>query len=144
MAKTILLVLSLVAGFAITYFFADRMSESTVYGAFGDPIKLDESTEKLGMTLFAFTMTLVGVYLGAAYRYLQVLKANGETTASFFKVTIAVFNSIDFLLGLFASPIAFGVIWQSINGISILGITAIALQNGFSIHAIMDGITNRN
>ena len=43
----------------------------------------------------------------------------------------SVFRSIDLWLGLFGSPLAYGLILKAIDGINLLGLTTLALENGF-------------
>jgi hypothetical protein len=49
-----------------------------------------------------------------------------------------VFSSVDFYIGLVGAPIVYGLLWRSLADISLAGLSVIALQNGFTSHAILD------
>ena len=51
---------------------------------------------------------------------------------------IDVFTSVDFYIGLVGAPIVYGLLWQSLVDISLAGLSIIALQNGFTSHAVLD------
>jgi hypothetical protein len=85
-------------------------------------------------------MTLIGVFIGAAYRRLIEMRGKGVATVKFHRLATEVLRSIDFHIGLIGSPLIFGLIWQAIDDISIAGITVIALQNGFASHAVLERV----
>ena len=133
------LFIAVIIGLGITLFFAFQTSLPSIHGAFAvtndSPI-----TGTLLSAAYGFCTTLVGVFIGAAYRRLIQLRDQGITTVKFSKVTKDVFGSIDFHIGLIGSPLVFGLIWQAISDISIAGLTVIALQNGFASHAVLERV----
>jgi hypothetical protein len=133
------LVLVIVIGLLITAFFISRSLVPTVQGAF--EIAGEKSwLGTVGSAVYGFLITLVGVFIGAAYRRLIELRGKGTTAVSLPAVTTDVVRSIDFHIGLVGSPLVFGLIWQSIGDISVAGITMIALQNGFTSHAVLERV----
>ena len=81
---------------------------------------------------YGYAVTLAGVALGSSYRELQRRQAKGhrqiKSVRSFFR---SVLRSIDFWMGICASPMVFALILQSAGGASTAALTAIGLQNGF-------------
>jgi hypothetical protein len=135
--RAVLLVLAMVAGFGITAWFVARSQVPTVMGAF----ESQESRTALSTALtagYGFAITLIGVALGAAYRRLIRMRAEGEDKVLVGKLVREVSGSIDFLIGLVGSPIVFGLLWKALADVSLPGLTLIALQNGFASHAILD------
>ena len=134
------LVMAVLAGLAITVFFVARSQIPTVRGAF----EVGTNGRSWFVTVltagYGFAMTLLGVFIGAAYRRLIELRSTGEDRARLRQVAAAVWGSIDFQIGLVGSPLIFGLLWQSIDDISLAGITVIALQNGFTSHAVLDRV----
>jgi len=130
------LVLVIVLGLLISAFFISQSRVPTVQGAF--EIAGEKSwLGTVGSVVYGFFMTLVGVFIGAAYRRLVELRGKGITSVRLPAVASDVVRSIDFHIGLVGSPLVFGLIWQSIGDISVAGITMIALQNGFTSHAVL-------
>lgn len=87
---------------------------------------------------YGFCLTLIGVAPGATYRRLITLRSAGVDKISFGKLIADVFCSVDFYVGIVGAPIVYGLLWQSLNDISLAGLSIIALQNGFTSHAILD------
>jgi len=81
---------------------------------------------------YGYLVTLAGVIIGCSYRQLQKLRDAGESNIQkpgLFLKQIA--SSIDLWMGIFGSPIVYALLWKSIDGGNISGLTVIALQNGF-------------
>jgi hypothetical protein len=94
--------------------------------------------------VYGYMITLVGVVLGSAYRELQTRKQRGETRIksprSFFS---AVFLSLDFWLSLCGSPLVYALIWKSMEGGNLAGLSTIALQNGFCCTVIIGSLISK-
>jgi hypothetical protein len=101
-------------------------------------------TQGLGTVLYGYLVTLVGVVLGSAYRELQARKERGETqianVPSFAK---SVLLSIDFWTSLCGSPIVYALLWKSLQGGNMAGLTVIALQNGFCCTMVISTFLKR-
>ena len=135
------LVLVIVAGLLITTFFVSQSRVPTVQGAFEVAKTTDTNwLSTISSAAYGFVMTLVGVFIGATYRRLIELRGKGTTSARLSLVFKDVLRSIDFHIGLVGSPLVFGLIWQAIGDISVAGITVIALQNGFTSHAVLERV----
>ena len=91
--------------------------------------------------VLAFLATWIGVLLGAVYRRLSSMQADGRKTSNLVKVIGQSLASIDFQIGLVGSPVVFGLLWQAIADMSTPGMLIIALQNGFSCHAVLKEVT---
>jgi hypothetical protein len=124
-------------GLGITYWFVSRSQVPGASGAFQSA-----TTQKWTSTLltagYGFCLTLIGVALGATYRRLIKLRSAGVDKISFGKLIGDVCTSVDFYIGLVGAPIVYGLLWQSLVDISLAGLSIIALQNGFTSHAILD------
>jgi hypothetical protein len=97
------------------------------------------------IVIYGYLVTLLGVVLGSGYRELQKLRESGatriENMRAFFK---NIFSSVDLWLGLFGSPIVYALLWKSVAGGNISGLTIIALQNGFCCTVIISNFVRRN
>ena len=126
-----------IAGLAITFWFVSRSEVPGASGAFQSA-----AAPKWTITLltagYGFCLTLIGVALGATYRRLIKLRSAGVDKIPFGKLIADVFSSVDFYIGLVGAPIVYGLLWQSLIDISLAGLSIIALQNGFTSHAILD------
>jgi hypothetical protein len=72
------------------------------------------------------------------------MRDKGETRITnvplFFK---NVFTSIDLWMGLFGAPIVYALLWKSLEGGSVAGLTVIALQNGFCCTVIIANLMKK-
>lgn len=135
MNKWLTFTATVVIAFIIILYSVVNSGNSGVSGAFGVD---EESSIATGITaVVAFSFTLFGVTLGALYRRLVELRESGRRTVSFKVLLRQVFASIDFKIGLVGAPIVFGLLWQAIADVSLPGMLIIALQNGFTSHAIL-------
>lgn len=141
--KLLRLVLVIITGLMITIFFVVRSSVPTVQGAFGVP-GVSSWVVTVSTAVYGFLMTLIGVFVGAAYRRLIELRSKGVSSVRLRSIAKQTLRSIDFHIGLVGSPIVFGLIWQAIGDISVAGITIIALQNGFASHAVLERVVPHN
>ncbi len=95
--------------------------------------------------VYGFVITLLGVLIGACYRELQSMKDKGQThigsLKEFFK---SIFTSIDLWMGLFGAPIVYALLWKSLDGGSVAGLTIIALQNGFCCTIITSNLMKKS
>ncbi|HEV8506336.1 MAG TPA: hypothetical protein VGQ53_13085 [Chitinophagaceae bacterium] len=97
------------------------------------------------IVVYGFIITLLGVIIGACYRELQSLKDRGQTHIENLKLFLKnVFTSIDLWMGLFGAPIVYALLWKSLDGGSIAGLTVIALQNGFCCTIIISNLVKKN
>jgi hypothetical protein len=97
------------------------------------------------MLAYGYAITLLGVTLGSAYRNLQERRQTGEKTIGSVGSFIRnVFMSIDFWLGLCASPLVYALLLRATEGGSTAGLTTIALQNGFCCTVIASGLLRKN
>jgi hypothetical protein len=127
----------LLVGFAITVWFVHHSDVPSASGAFQS--SGEASWQSVALTAaYGFAVTLVGVALGAAYRRLVKLRTAGTDKIAPLKLTGDVITSVDFQIGLVGAPIVYGLLWQSISDIHLAGLTVIALQNGFTSHAILN------
>lgn len=94
--------------------------------------------------IYGYVITLIGVVLGSAYRELQTRKQRGETTIrSPRRLLRAVFLSLDFWMSLCGSPLVYALIWKSMEGGNLAGLTTIALQNGFCCTVIIGSLISK-
>lgn len=135
--KIIPLTAVVVIGFTITAWFVHRRDIPGASGAFQSGGAGDWMSFALTAG-YGFVVTLVGVALGAAYRRLVKLGTSGTDRIKPLQLASDVINSVDFQIGLVGAPIVYGLLWQSISDIHLSGLTIIALQNGFTSHAILD------
>lgn len=91
--------------------------------------------------LFGYGITLLGVILGSAYRELQARRQRGLIRLKSFREFLgSVFLSLDFWMSLCGSPLVYALIWKSMDGGNIAGLTTIALQNGFCCTVIISSL----
>jgi hypothetical protein len=135
--RLLTLAAAVLVGLAITAWFVHRNEIPSASGAFQSAGAGSWQTVAL-TAAYGFAVTLVGVALGATYRRLVRLRASGVDAISPGKLIAAVVSSVDFQIGLVGAPVVYGLLWQSISDIHIAGLTIIALQNGFTSHAILD------
>jgi hypothetical protein len=128
-------------GLAITIWFVSRSDVPGASGAF-QSATTSKWTTTLLTAAYGFCLTLAGVALGATYRRLIKLRTAGEDKIPVGQLLGAVFSSVDFYIGLVGAPIVYGLLWQSLADISLAGLSVIALQNGFTSHAILDQFVN--
>jgi hypothetical protein len=108
-------------------------SEPLRFGANAAP-----EQQRTGVLIYGYAITLVGVVLGAAYRELQARKQRGETSITSPRDFLgAVFLSLDFWMSLCGSPLVYALIWKSMDGGNVAGLSTIALQNGFCCTVII-------
>lgn len=94
-----------------------------------------------GVMLYGYAITLLGVVLGSAYRELQARKQRGETRlTSVQEFAGSVFLALDFWMSLCGSPLVFALIWKSMEGGSVAGLSTIALQNGFCCTVVISSL----
>jgi hypothetical protein len=94
--------------------------------------------------IYGYIITLAGVVLGSAYRELQTRKQRGETMIrSPRRFLRAVFLSLDFWMSLCGSPLVYALIWKSLEGGNLAGLTTIALQNGFCCTVIIGSLISK-
>jgi hypothetical protein len=132
-----LYVAAVLAGLAITVWFVSRSEVPGGSGAF-QSATTSKWTSTLLTAAYGFGLTLAGVALGATYRRLIKLRTAGVEKIGIRQLLGDVFTSVDFYTGLVGAPIVYGLLWQSLADISLAGLSVIALQNGFSSHAILD------
>jgi hypothetical protein len=128
-------------GLAITTWFVSRSQVPGASGAF-ESVTTARWTSTLLTATYGFCLTLIGVALGSTYRRLIKLRAAGTDKIAILRLLGDVFTSVDFYIGLVGAPIVYGLLWQSLSDISLAGLTIIALQNGFTSHAILDQFVN--
>lgn len=131
------LTIALGIGFAITIVFVAITKHGSVFGVFEGDKSARDLLGMFGAGLYAFSITLVGVALGAVYRRLIQLKKDGVTRIQYLELIVHVATSVDFCIGLVAAPVVFGMLWQSMVETTLPGLTIIALQNGFAANAIV-------
>ena len=129
------LVLVIVIGLLITAYFISQSRVPTVQGAFEAAGKWSW-LGTVASAAYGYLMTLIGVFIGAAYRRLIELRSKGTTSVRLRVVMAEVLRSIDFHIGLVGSPLVFGLLWQAISDISVAGITVI----GFTLHAVLERV----
>jgi len=138
--RRVCLAIAILVGFGITFYFVLRGSGSGASGAFGGTTPSLKDT--MMTAAYGFTITLLGVTLGALYRRLIKLRDQGAERVPIFETLVGALTSTDFLLGIVGSPVVFGLLWQAISTMPLAGITIIALQNGFASHAIVDQLSS--
>jgi hypothetical protein len=94
--------------------------------------------------LYGYLVTLVGVILGSAYRELQAHKERGDPQIrSFSLFAKSVFLSVDFWMRSCRSPIVYALLWKSLDGGNVAGLSVIALQNGFCCTMVVSNFLKR-
>ncbi len=126
---------ALIIALFIIYFSVVRSGMNGVSGAFG--VDKDSTANDIIVSIIAFSATILGVLLGSLYRRLVELKERGQQSIRNRVLFRQVLRSIDFKIGLVGAPIVFGLLWNAISDISMPGMLIIALQNGFTSHAIL-------
>ena len=102
------------------------------------------ATQKVSVVMYGYLVTLAGVVLGSAYRELQARKERGETQISSLRgFARSVFLSIDFWTSMCGSPIVYALLWRSLDGGNVAGLTVIALQNGFCCTMVISNFLKR-
>lgn len=137
--RTVGLITAIIVSFSVTYYFIGRSRLPSVSAAFG--IEANSNLELALSAGLAFLATLLGVLLGSLYRRLLSMQQTGRKSVRFRALVQNVLGSIDFQIGLVGAPIVFGLLWQAISDISLSGMLVIALQNGFTSHAILKELT---
>jgi len=135
---TISTVLCLI-GAAIFYFFAAQKSGAEIRGAFEIPGAPSYVSTILMASLGYITM-VIGVALGSLYRLLIQKKSAGQQGAKWSTAISEAFRSLDFQIGIVGSPLIFGLLWQGISDLGTAQYLVIALQNGFTVHAVLGRI----
>lgn len=87
--------------------------------------------------LGGYIATIVGVFVGAGYRAIAGAEVPTGQISDLSETLRQIFRSRDLWAGLFASPLVFGVIFKTADGISLSGLVVIALENGFFCHFIV-------
>jgi hypothetical protein len=139
--RYVVLVAAVFSGLSITFWFVSRSQVPGASGAF-QSATAPKWTSTLLTAGYGFCLTLIGVALGATYRRLIKLRTAGVDKVAVRKLLGDVFTSVDFYIGLVGAPIVYGLLWQSLADISLAGLSIIALQNGFTSHAIIDQFVN--
>jgi hypothetical protein len=94
--------------------------------------------------VYGYMITLVGVVLGSIYRELQTRKQRGDTSITSLRSLLAsVFLSLDFWMSLCGSPLVYALIWKSMEGGNLAGLSTIALQNGFCCTVIIGSLISK-
>ena len=126
--RVILALAAIIGGF--WGFSAIVTRELEIFGALAE----DKSTLNWMHILIGYTATVVGVISGAGYRTVAngELQPNGRIKIQ--TMLSDVFHSRDLWAGLFASPLVFGVLYTTANGLDWLGLIVIAVENGFFCH----------
>lgn len=110
-------------------------SEPIRFGAISSP-----QTANMGIIAYGFVLTLVGVLLGSIYRALQKRLTFSDTIGDVKEFSKYVFSSIDLWMGLCGAPLVYAMLWKSLDGGGIAGLTVVALQNGFCCSVIIGGL----
>ncbi|NEN94556.1 MAG: hypothetical protein F6K50_03145 [Moorea sp. SIO3I7] len=125
----------LLFGFGLIGFLWLLSPKFLVLGAHQDP-----EPNSLLMLIGGYITTTVGVVLGSGYRELQRRIRKGEATISPRKFLKYLAQSTDLWLGLFGSPLAFALLWNSIEAISPGGLVVTALENGFCCTILVNSV----
>lgn len=130
------LVLALIGFFVSRYMIT---SQPLRFGANEAP-----ETQTVAVVLYGYLITLIGVVLGSAYRELQARKEQGKTQIdSVAQFARSVFLSLDFWMSLCGSPIVYALLWKSLEGGNVAGLSVIALQNGFCCTMVVSNFLKR-
>jgi hypothetical protein len=97
------------------------------------------------LVVYGYLTLVVGVFLGSGYRNLKERRAAGGKILKINKFLGEVFQSVDFWLGLFGSPVVYAILLQAIDLTNVsfgsaAGLTLVGLQNGFVCQSIADAI----
>lgn len=94
--------------------------------------------------LLSFGATIAGVICGALYRKLRALQDSGipqiPSLRPFFGEML---RSTDMWLGLAGAPIVYSLLLKATDGMSLPGLLAVALENGFCSLIIVNGFIGR-
>jgi hypothetical protein len=124
-------VAAIAIGFAGYWYYAPVETLGMVEGSASGGLKF----------LLGFAATIVGVMLGALYRRLRALQARGITNIpSARKFSKDVASSVDLWLGLVGAPIVYALLLKSSDGMDLLGLVIVALQNGFCCLIILNSL----
>lgn len=91
-----------------------------------------------------YVATLFGVASGAAYRTMRSDPKWPGPIADFGELATSVLRSRDLWAGMIASPIVFGLIYRTVEGISLVGLVVVALENGFCCHELISRLHDGN
>jgi ABC-type methionine transport system permease subunit len=101
-----------------------------------------ESSAAYGQTwalVLGYLTTLVGVFLGSAYRLLRQRQAAGKTQIDDIRRFVqSVLRSIDFWLGVVSAPLVYALLWRSVADMPAAAMVFTALQNGFFCTLVAD------
>jgi hypothetical protein len=101
-------------------------------------------TQSLGVIAYGYAVTVAGVLIGSFYRALQAMKEAGTTSIGDpGKFVKTVLLSVDLWLSLFGSPIVYALLWKSLDGGNIAGLTVIALENGFCCTMVVNNFMKK-
>jgi hypothetical protein len=130
------------AGLAAAGFFGWNfivMNQPLRFGANETP-----QTQSFGVILYGYAVTLTGVLIGSVYRALQGLKEKDIKSVgdpgTFLKTML---SSVDLWMSVCGSPIVYALLWKSLDGGNIAGLTVIALENGFCCTMILNNFMKR-
>ena len=94
--------------------------------------------------ILSFLATIIGVICGSFYRELRSLQAKNVTTIQdpglFFGNMV---RSVDMWLGFAGSPIVYSLLLKATDGMSLPGLLAVALENGFCCLIIVNGFIGK-
>jgi hypothetical protein len=91
-----------------------------------------------------FLATLVGVVLGAVYRELRRRQSRGATRIAVGPFFRDMRGSIELWLGLVGSPMVFALLLRSTEGVDLIGLVIMALENGFCCLIILNTLIEKH
>jgi len=112
---------------------------SLSFGALQDP---NSTSNKIWLWIFGYLVTLIGVASGSGYRNLQ--KQRSQTIGSIREFFGGIFLSTDLWMGLLGSPIVYGLILKSTEGMSRAAFFVTALENGFCCTILINSLSPKN
>jgi hypothetical protein len=137
LAKVIAAAVCVGVGFAAWRFL--YTGESGLLGAVAAP---DTRISTMGL-LLGYAATLLGVFMGAGYRHLGGSEQPSGRLTSVRRTFMNILRSRDLWAGIFASPLVFGVIFKTVDGIGLSGLVVIAVQNGFFCHFVIQQLSKK-
>ncbi|MER8640199.1 hypothetical protein [Mesorhizobium sp. M1365] len=136
LVRIVIVLIAATIGFTALYSLAPR---SPSFGMFEGP----EGQGILRLVL-SFLATIVGVICGSFYRELRKLQNGGATTIQDPRAFImGMLRSVDLWLGLVGAPIVYALLLRATDGMSLTGLLAVALENGFCCLIVLSGVTSR-
>jgi len=106
-----------------------------IFGAVAQSGPVNWTTAVIG-----YVATVAGVILGSAYRALRPNTKSSGQIENFRALSLDIIRSRDLWAGLVASPLVFGLLYRTLDGVTLSGLCVLALENGFCCHTVVSNL----